>query len=882
MIAKDSDERVWVRDQMLDASVDCVKLIDTDGAILHMNRPGCEALGVTAEQAGSGFGMMWLELLSPEVRSRGRRALRRAVAGKVARFAGRSSGGGSVQEWDNILTPLTDPAGVVTAVLCVSRDVTDQRRAEERLRAARDLAERARLQLALLHDVADGANQAATLSEGLELVAEALMRRAGWEVLAVPADLDDRVSALATRVRDRGAPDLLSEADGSRVYGMPLLVEGQVAEVLLVRVPGGGDDVAGTLRRMAQQLSRLLERERTGAALARARDDALAAARSKTEFLAVMSHELRTPMNGVIGLGEVLLHSPLDAHQRRVAEAMQDAGRTLTGIVGDVLELTRLESDRVELRNEEFDVRRVVQSAARLCAPQAALKSLELVVDLDPTLPQRLRGDGGRLGQIVTNLCANAVKFTDSGEVRLEIAGEPLEDDGVLLAIRVVDSGPGVDADYVGKLFEPFVQENASIGSQDGSGLGLAITRELAEAMGGRVELAKTGPHGSVFLAEIPFGLVPGGGARSDVLRGERILVAEHRGSSRAAVVRTLTGWGAEVAVASSSDELRDMSRGAGWAAVLVASGLPGMDLEDLVGRMALPDAIVVVPGFGSEADIRARELGLRTLVSPVSGSELEALVRMRETEPVDEASTVPPLSWLRVLVVDDDTTNQMVASGLLGTLGCAVVTVDDGAAAVRWIGLHPDQADVVLMDCRMPVMDGYDATRELRRAGVTIPIIGCTAETGDPVRERCLAAGMTDVVAKPLRRAALARALADSGARNVDAPVSLLPLVDEDRVAELRSVGDDVFEYTRSVFLSRLRQRLDEVAAPEAEGSEQRLRAVHSLVGAAANIGLPRLAAAARQLEDLLGSEGPTTLLPALEELRAISQLSASALGDL
>lgn len=865
------DEVLRVRDQMLDASVDCIKLLDTSGVIQHMNRSGCLALGVTREQAEAGFGMKWLDLLAPEIRPRGRRALRRARAGRVAQFAGRSEGGGRRQEWDNILTPLVDDDGSVMGILCVSRDVTVRRRAEARLRIADEDARRSGRLLALLHDIADRANRAGSLAEGLEEVRRAFERHTGWQVLERGVSSSTELSELVERVRRHGALATTEVGEGEMVHGIPLMPGGAVADVLLVRVASDGlaagrpEDVVAALARVGQQLSRLLERERDSANLAAARDEALLAARRKATFLAVMSHELRTPMNGVIGLGDMLLHSHLSPQQRRVAEAMQDAGRTLTRIAGDVLELTRLESHHVELTETEFDLHDLVVRAVRLCMAQAPTEGLDVVVDIDTHVPRRVVGDQGRLAQVITNLCGNAVKFSPEGEVRVDLAAAS-DGDEVLLRLRVSDTGPGVEPAYAERLFEPFVQAEDTIGSTAGSGLGLAITRELVTAMGGSVSLVSTGPHGSVFVAEVRCGRAQEPVPPPPDLRGDRILVAEHRRGTREALVRTLESWGAEVVVATSARTLTGLLGSLEWTAVVVSSGLPGLDLTSLTGRAVKP--VLVVPGLGTAVEGEAEALDLPTLVSPPSTRELEALLSARVARPEPEIAAEQRFAGARALVVDDDATNRLVATGLLETLGCVTRAADGGESAVAWLVEHPREVDLVLMDCRMPGVDGYEATRRLRTAGVQVTVLGCTASDAADVRERCLEAGMDDVLIKPLGRDTLAGALATWVPSSDAAEVE--PVLDHARVAELRAAA--VYDETRSLFESHLDARLRALVAASAAGSaEQASFAAHVLRGAASNIGLPRLAALAGRIEEAwLAGEGGSASSLLAELLRA------------
>ncbi|QWC85800.1 response regulator [Nocardioidaceae bacterium] len=660
-------------------------------------------------------------------------------------------------------------------------------------------------------------------------------------------------------------------------------------------------------RRAATQLERVLERESAEAALAAARDQALAASRAKSDFLAVMSHEIRTPLNAVLGMAELLGASELDADQRRLVQSVRDAGTTLIGLVDDVLDLSRVEAGSLVLENTALDVRETVEKAAVMLGAQARSRGVELTTACAPQVPASLRGDGARLAQIVTNLVSNAVKFTPSGEI--DVAVTARDDDGrVRLSVAVRDTGAGIDPVVLDGLFDSFTQADASTTrTHGGSGLGLSIARRLARSMGGDVTAVSRPGRGSTFTAEVVL---------------DRDEPAASEGRSRPTPVlltgpgerrRRLLSWqlahhGAEVtALDDDADPVEALRRtrrhgegdeGDDRATLVVDLPLQATRAEAAVGALlqALPPEVplvVLAPDSPVVATLLANRPGTARLVKPATtvalGDALDlarsgvenAPEAVRGLAPARAAGELPASGpSRRVLVVEDNDVNQVISRRLLEVLGHTVDIAEDGEEAVRVF--DPERHDFVLMDVQMPRMDGYAATRALRarHAGARrTPIVALTAGAVAGVREQCLAAGMDDCLVKPVDLRLLARTVSrwtDGTARGdiaasiaasipapsvpVDlaepsAPPTAMPVLDEGRLAELRMMDEPAWSYLdRTVENIGASAPAAVMAAREAfeAGDTERFRfVVHKLAGSALNIGLREVGEVARAMEN-------------------------------
>lgn len=512
---------------------------------------------------------------------------------------------------------------------------------------------------------------------------------------------------------------------------------------------------------------------------------ALESTRLKSEFLANMSHEVRTPMNGVIGMTELLLSTPLDVRQRRYAHTISSSANSLMTVINDILDFSKIEAAKLEIRKSAFSLRDLIEDLTVLLSERAHAKGLEIATHIHPGVPDEVVGDGDRLRQVLANLLSNAVKFTEQGEVVVRASAHGGSEGRALIRFEVVDTGIGIAAQDRSRLFQAFSQIDGSMTRKyGGTGLGLAISKKLVELMGGSLEVDSTPGKGSRFWFELPLERV-GQIDEQKVFDAatEHVLIVDDNETNRLILEEMLHGWRVRHQSADSGQAAlalleAEFAAKNPFTTVVLDMQMPGMSGLDVARQLRRDDRfrtlhIVILTSLGREAATAEGlpEWAEDVLVKPVKQSDLAAALPglrvLRQSIPARPSrtgtETATAVDGLRILVVEDHPLNQEVMKDLLGALGYTFDLANHGVEALQ--ALEERQYSLVLMDCQMPELDGYEATRRLRRrerekSEERVPVIAVTAHALAEEREKVLQAGMDDLLTKPIQVATLTQML--------------------------------------------------------------------------------------------------------------------------
>ena len=551
-------------------------------------------------------------------------------------------------------------------------------------------------------------------------------------------------------------------------------------------------DETGAITHFLAVKENITEKKKILAELAAARDKAEAATQAKSQFLATMSHEIRTPMNGVIGMTALLLDTELTEEQRSYAEIVNRSGENLLSLINDILDFSKIEAGRLDMEVIDFDLRTTLEDTTEMLTFRAHDAGLDLVCHIDPAVPVYLKGDPGRLRQIVTNLAGNAVKFTHEGEVVIGAALESDNGETVTIRFTVRDTGIGIPQSRLAAVFEPFTQADGSTTRKyGGTGLGLAICKQLSELMGGEIGIESEEGKGSTFWFTAKFIKQPTTEMQNSApllhadIKGTRVLVVDDSATNRKLLAVLLSHWDCDYELTSDGVTALQHLRAAvakdnPFRIALLDQEMPGMDGSEL-GRQIKADPqlqstlLIMVTSLCQRGDAAALEkIGFTGyLAKPVRQSQLYgcialALNRVRNPEvpdPLITRHTVAEVTnrGIRILLAEDNLINQKVALSILAKLGYKADVVANGLEAVQ--ALETIDYDIVLMDCMMPEMDGFEATAMIRNPeskvlNHKVPIIAMTANAMQGDRENCLEAGMDDYLSKPVKKPEMAAML--------------------------------------------------------------------------------------------------------------------------
>jgi len=881
---RESEERLR---HLVDNANDLIFRNDIEGHFEFVNPMAVRVLKYPESQL---IGKSFLELICPDQREAVALAIKNQLADRVpsAYYEIPVMAGDGTEIWLGQNVQLINQMGKIIGMQSIARDQTLRRQMEAQLSREKQFFESLVTNSPVAIVLLDLERRISSCNPAFEI----LFGYESQEVIG--ADLDRLISPQATLGE---AADFTQQAiDGHLIHniGQRRKKDGMLVEVEIFGVPVKVNRQCVGALGMYHDITELVQ----------ARHLAEAADHTKSAFLAAMSHEIRTPLNGIIGIIGLLLDTALTAQQRQLAETVRFSGEHLLKIINDVLDFSKIEADRIDLENVDFNLGEIVDGIGTMFAERASRKGLELITFVEPGVPTALCGDPFRLGQVLTNLVGNALKFTEQGEISLKVKLLEAAGDQVILYFGIRDTGIGITPEQQKSLFQPFTQADASTTRKyGGTGLGLAISDRLIKIMGGEIHIDSTVGLGTTFWFILP--MRRGAPDRGDKgkqtavsLQGLRVLIVDDNETNRTVLHHQVITWKMLPQSVSGATEALQRLRSAVAAGtpfhiVLLDMEMPGMNGMGLTREIrAEPEIasvkLILLTSVGKIRNIQTiRESGLDAEVAkPVRQSDLyDCLIQVMgaaappvsdSLEQADAPYSAIEGNNVRILVAEDNTVNQQVAVLMLQSRGYLTDVAANGLEAVE--ALERTHYAAVLMDCQMPVMDGLEATAEIRRregSARHIPIIALTAHALQGERSKCLAAGMDDYLSKPVKPEALFSALRRwvsppspasppppvlSAPPPVTAPASSgepeeEPIIDRSALINLKKLqqpgSPDVLVQFVDLFIHDLPSKLLEIQEAVDRHDPRKLsKAAHSLKGSSASLGAKRIVKISAQLE--------------------------------
>lgn len=806
-------------------------------------------------------------------------------------------------------TVARDPAGLPLRAIGITHDITQQKLAEQEIRAQRDFAQQVITLIGQGLAVLDPQSRITYINPSFSQIL-------GYQPEEVIGQLTDLITPPSMIEQQTREYERRTRGETS-TYELQLWhKDGSLVDLLVTAAPIVRD---GSFQGTISVLTDIRDRKRTEEELRSAKEAAEAADRAKSRFLAHMSHEIRTPLNAVIGMSSLLQETPLTADQQELIATIRTGGETLLDIINNILDLSKIESGQLSLADQPYDLQLCVEEALNLVALQAAQKRISLQVHIDPDVPTMVLGDELRLRQVLVNLLANAVKFTDQGGVTLrvikkdacgEARGESAQADadhilhpesGILFAVH--DTGVGIPPDQLGRIFEPFTQVEVEAAERvGGTGLGLAISRQLADAMGGSLQATSVPGQGSTFTLTLPLRAAPTDATvagHRPALVGRQVLLVAAPGPERERLALMCRGWGMHpLSIDTGQEVLDQLDDGLSFDIAVIALDVPDQ-ISQLTARLleehhAWARRPLVLVTEQPQPALVDGEIAHGQLSRPVRRARFaDALAHgLTATDPALRIK----LRTLRVLLAEDNLVNQQVTVRLLRQLQIEVDLATDGLQALQAVQHHA--YDLVLMDAQMPVMDGLQATQQIRALGDTITqpyIVALTALAMINDRERFLAAGVNDYLSKPVQmddlRAALGRLrgwTAPRPAEPVRAPAADLAsqaVIDWEILDQLSQAlgveGEETVLQLIGLFRSEINHQIDRLdAAIRQADLPQAAQVAHRLFGSSRQMGAVQMAGLSFAIEQAALREDHASLPQLMSALRAAYAQATEELG--